>query len=30
LEVYLTKNNGETHTKWSPVGSVYYKLQNVI
>lgn len=30
FEVYLTKNNGEAHTKWSPVGSVYYKLQNVI
>lgn len=30
FEVYLTKNNGETHTKWSPVSTVYYKLQNHI
>ena len=26
FEVYLTKNCGETHTKWSPVATVYYKL----
>lgn len=26
LEVYLTKNNGDTHTKWSPVATAFYKL----
>jgi DNA-directed RNA polymerase I and III subunit RPAC1 len=30
LEAYCSKNSGKTHTKWSPVSSAFYKLENYI